>query len=86
MEQNFPRILAEEPESFTPKRLYLDDEDPDPFVPGNKYKMGPTHSRRPGNIPAQNPANASDSNDDVVVLEVFSVFLISCSLCDTSFS
>ncbi|KAM0872714.1 hypothetical protein ACQ4PT_038531 [Festuca glaucescens] len=29
--------------------------------------MGPTHSRRPGNIPAQNPANASDSDDDVVL-------------------
>ncbi|KAM0888481.1 hypothetical protein ACQ4PT_028309 [Festuca glaucescens] len=72
VQQNFPRILAEEPESFTPKRLYLDDEDPDPFVPGNKYKMGPTHSRRPGNIPAQNPANASDSDYDVVVLEACS--------------
>ncbi|KAM0833016.1 hypothetical protein ACQ4PT_064513 [Festuca glaucescens] len=53
-QQNFPRILAEEPESFTPKRLFLDDEDPDPFVPGNKYKMGPTHSRRPASA-NQNP-------------------------------
>ncbi|KAM0917053.1 hypothetical protein ACQ4PT_009790 [Festuca glaucescens] len=53
-QQNFPRILAEEPESFTPKRLFLDDEDPDPFVPGNKYKMGSTHSRRPASAD-QNP-------------------------------
>jgi hypothetical protein len=44
--------------------------DPDPYVPGNIHKMGPTHSRRPGNFSAQNPANASDTDDDVVVLEV----------------
>ncbi|KAM0880544.1 hypothetical protein ACQ4PT_033494 [Festuca glaucescens] len=46
----FPRILAEVPESFEPKRLFSDDADPDPYVPGNVHKMGPTHSRRP--VPA----------------------------------
>jgi hypothetical protein len=69
--QNFSRILSEQSKSYTRKRIFHDDEDLDPYVKGNKYKMGPTHSRRPGNIPAQNPANASDSDDDVVVLEVF---------------
>jgi hypothetical protein len=47
VQRRFPRILAEEPESFTPKRHYLDGEDPDPYVVGNVHKMGPTHSRRP---------------------------------------
>ncbi|KAM0931747.1 hypothetical protein ACQ4PT_000057 [Festuca glaucescens] len=45
--QDFPRIAAEEPGSFAPKRLYVDDEDPDPYTVGNVHKMGPTHSRRP---------------------------------------
>ncbi|KAM0829463.1 hypothetical protein ACQ4PT_066867 [Festuca glaucescens] len=48
--QDFPRIAAEEPGSFAPKRLYADDEDPDPYTVGNVHKMGPTHSRRP--VPA----------------------------------
>ena len=77
MLEHFPRILAEVPESFEPKRLFLDDVDPDPYVPRNVHKMGPTHSRRPGNFSAQNPANASDTDDDVVVLEVF--YLLSLS-------
>ncbi|KAM0920905.1 hypothetical protein ACQ4PT_007153 [Festuca glaucescens] len=72
--ERFPRILAEVPESFEPKRLLSDDVDPDPYVPGNVHKMGPTHSRHPGNFSAQNPANASDTDDDVVVLEVFTCF------------
>ncbi|KAM0903733.1 hypothetical protein ACQ4PT_018495 [Festuca glaucescens] len=63
--ERFPRILAEVPESFEPKRLLSDDADPDPYVPGNVHKMGPTHSRRPGNFSAQNPANASDTDDDL---------------------
>ncbi|KAM0852058.1 hypothetical protein ACQ4PT_052018 [Festuca glaucescens] len=45
--QDFPRIAAEEPGSFAPKRLYEDDEDTDPYTVGNVHKMGPTHSRRP---------------------------------------
>jgi hypothetical protein len=46
--------------------------DPDPFVIGNVHKMGPTHSRRPGNIHDPRPANASDSDDDgCIMLEVF---------------
>ncbi|KAM0920942.1 hypothetical protein ACQ4PT_007177 [Festuca glaucescens] len=45
--ERFPRIIAEVPESFEPKRLLSDDADPDPYVPGNVHKMGPTHSRRP---------------------------------------
>ncbi|KAM0821197.1 hypothetical protein ACQ4PT_028941 [Festuca glaucescens] len=44
--RNFSRIAIEEPESFTPKRVFEDDEDPDPYAKG-KHKMGPTHSRRP---------------------------------------
>ncbi|KAK1625911.1 hypothetical protein QYE76_000226 [Lolium multiflorum] len=43
----FPRIAAEEPESFEPSRRSWDDEDPDPFVAGNKHKMGRTHTPRP---------------------------------------
>ncbi|KAM0824288.1 hypothetical protein ACQ4PT_070297 [Festuca glaucescens] len=31
-EEDFPRIAAEEPGSFAPKRLYEDDEDPDPYM------------------------------------------------------
>ncbi|KAM0925105.1 hypothetical protein ACQ4PT_004397 [Festuca glaucescens] len=46
-EEDFPRIAAEELGSFAPKRLYADDEDPDPYTVGNVHKMGPTHSRRP---------------------------------------
>jgi hypothetical protein len=69
--QDFPRILVEEPESFRPKRSRLDDEDPDPFTLVNVHKMGPTRSRRPCNIPAPRPANASDSDDDdCIMLEV----------------
>ncbi|KAK1618078.1 hypothetical protein QYE76_023595 [Lolium multiflorum] len=68
--QNFVRITFEEPASYTPKRIFDDDVDADPYVKG-KHKMGPTHSRRPGNFSSQKPANASDSDDDeVVVLEV----------------
>ncbi|KAM0900836.1 hypothetical protein ACQ4PT_020399 [Festuca glaucescens] len=67
----FPRFAAEEPASFDPKRSFLDDADPDPYILGNVHKMAPTHSRRPGNFSTQNPANASDTDDDeVVVLEV----------------
>jgi hypothetical protein len=72
----FPRILAEEPASFEPKRLFRDDVDPDPYVVGNVHKMGPTHSRCPGNFSAQNPASDTDE-DDVVVLEV--LYLLSLS-------
>ncbi|KAM0851442.1 hypothetical protein ACQ4PT_052421 [Festuca glaucescens] len=39
--QDFPRIAAEEPGSFAPKRLYADDEDPDPYTVGNVNKMVP---------------------------------------------
>jgi hypothetical protein len=63
-------MLTEVPESFTAKRLHLDSEDLDPYIVGNVHKMGPTHSRCPGNFSDQNPANASDTDNDVVVLEV----------------
>jgi hypothetical protein len=70
--QDFPRILVEQPEFFAAKRVYRDDVDPDPYTIGNVHKMGPTHSRRPGNIPAPRPSNASDNdNDDCIMLEVF---------------
>jgi hypothetical protein len=68
--ERFPRILEEVPASFTGKRR-LDKEDPDPYVVGNKHKMGRTHTPRPGNSSASNLDNASDTDDDVVVLEVF---------------
>ncbi|KAK1678906.1 hypothetical protein QYE76_039754 [Lolium multiflorum] len=67
--RRFPRILAEVPVSFEPKRLFRDDVDPDPYVIGNVHKMGSTHSRRPGSFSAQNPTNAYDTHDNVVVLE-----------------
>ena len=74
--QDFPRIAAEEPGSFAPKRLYEDDEDPDPYTVGNVHKMGPTHSRRPGNTPASRPPRAQadapgSEDDDCIMLEVF---------------
>ncbi|KAM0853425.1 hypothetical protein ACQ4PT_051078 [Festuca glaucescens] len=63
-------------EIFCPKRLYEDDEDPDPYMVGNVHKMGPTHSRRPGNTPApRSPRAQADApgseDDDCIMLEVF---------------
>ena len=89
--QDFPRIAAEEPESFAPKRLYEDDEDPDPYTVGNVHKMGPTHSRRPGNTPAPRSsrarANACDSDDDdCTMLEVFGPLPLSYALSAMSVS
>ena len=72
----FPRIATEEPESFEPSRRFWDDEDPDPFVAGNKHKMGRTHTPRPGNSSAPNLDNAPDSDDEVVFLEVFHSLLL----------
>jgi hypothetical protein len=77
MLQNFTRIASEEPASYTPKRIFDDDVDADSYVKG-KHKMGPTHSRRPGNFSPQKPANASDSDDDeVVVLELLCTLSLS---------
>ncbi|KAM0901262.1 hypothetical protein ACQ4PT_020094 [Festuca glaucescens] len=89
--QDFPRIAAEEPGSFAPKRLYEDDEDPDPYTVGNVHKMGPTHSRRPGNTPAPRSsrarANACDSDDDdCTMLEVFGPLPLSYALSAMSVS
>ncbi|KAM0929126.1 hypothetical protein ACQ4PT_001831 [Festuca glaucescens] len=44
--QNFARINAEVPESYTPGRTHEDDEDPDPFKVGNTHEMGSTHTKR----------------------------------------
>jgi hypothetical protein len=44
--------------------------DPDPYVVGNKHKMGRTHTSRPGNFSANNPG----SDDEVSILEVFCSF------------
>jgi hypothetical protein len=41
--------------------------DPDPYVVGNKHKMGRTHTPCPGNL----SANESGSDDEVSILEVF---------------
>jgi hypothetical protein len=49
----------------------LDKEDPDPYVVGNKHKMGRTHTSRPGNSSASNVDNGSGNDDDLLVLEVF---------------
>jgi hypothetical protein len=67
----FPHIAAEVPKSFESGRSTLDNEDPAPFVVGNKHKKGRTHTPRPGNSSAPNLDNASDTDDDLVVLEVF---------------
>jgi hypothetical protein len=56
--QDFPRISAEAPESYAPKRVYEDDEDPDPYTVGNVHKMGPKHSRHPGKTPTFRPSRA----------------------------
>jgi hypothetical protein len=66
VQARFPRIAAEAPESFERARRY-----PDPYVVGNKHRMGRTHTPRPGNSSAPNLDNASDTDDDLVVLEVF---------------
>jgi hypothetical protein len=70
MLQNFSRIAREEPASFAPSRQFHDDVDADPYVKG-KHKMGPTHFKRAGNFSTQYPANDSDTDDEVVVLEVY---------------
>ncbi|KAK1613919.1 hypothetical protein QYE76_019439 [Lolium multiflorum] len=67
--RNFSRIAREEPASYTPDRRFLDDTDADPFVKG-KHQMGLTFVKRPGNPSTQHPANHSDTDDEVVVLEV----------------
>jgi hypothetical protein len=68
--QNFSRIAREEPASYTPNRWFHDDTDANPFVKG-KHKMGPTHVKRPGNPSTQHPSNDSDTDDEVVILEVY---------------
>ncbi|KAM0857704.1 hypothetical protein ACQ4PT_048304 [Festuca glaucescens] len=73
--QNFARISAEEPESYTPGRTHEDDEDPDPFRTGSAHEMGSSHTSRSGNTSAPRPsrARANDSGsdkDDCVILEV----------------
>jgi hypothetical protein len=87
MLQNFSQIAREEPPSFAPKRKFHDDVDADPYVKG-KHKMGPTHFRRPGNFSTQHPANDSDTDDEVIVLEVHCTSLLSYKLflCSTPFS
>jgi hypothetical protein len=70
MLQNFARIAREELASYAPSRRFHDDADADPYVKG-KHKMGPTHIKRPGNFPTPHAANGSDTDDEVVVLEVY---------------
>jgi hypothetical protein len=60
----------EEPASFAPIRQFHDDTDVDPYVRG-RQKMGPMHFKIPGNFPTPPSANSSDTNDEVVVLEVY---------------
>jgi hypothetical protein len=73
--KNFPRISAEEPESFAPKRTHEDDVDPDPFKIGNTHEMGATHTSRSGNTSAPRPSRTragdfGNKEDDCVTLEV----------------
>jgi hypothetical protein len=89
--QDFPRISAEEPESFAAKRIFQDDVDPNPYTIGNVHKMGPTHSRCPGNPSASDPsgtwaAGSGSDGDDCVVLEVFDSLALSCAFSVTPVS
>jgi hypothetical protein len=68
--QNFARIASEETASFAPNRQFADDIDDDPYVRG-RQKMGPTHFKIPGNFPNPPLANSSDTDDDVIVVEVY---------------
>ena len=67
--ERFPRIAAEALRGPCHKHA-LDEEDLDPYVVGNKHKMGRTHTSRPGNFSAA----ASGSDDEITVLEVFYFF------------
>nr|XP_051211524.1 uncharacterized protein LOC127329017 [Lolium perenne] len=67
--RNFSRIAKEEPPSYAPNRRFHDDSDADPYVKG-RHKMGPKRVRRPGNFSTPHPANGSDIDDEVVILEV----------------
>jgi hypothetical protein len=83
--QNFPRISAEEPESFTPRRTHEDDKDPDPFRTGSAHEMGSIHTKRSGKTSASHPsrarADASGSEeDDCIILEVFDPLPLSYAL------
>jgi hypothetical protein len=75
--QNFRRIRKEERDSYAPNRRFEDDCDPDPYLKG-KHKMGPAHTKHPGNF----STNDSGSDDEVAILEVFcsSVTLYTVSL------
>ena len=83
--QNFARINAEVPESYTPGRTHEDDEDPDPFKVGNTHEMGSTHTKCSGKTPASRPSRAradvsgSDDND-CIMLEVFDPLPLSYAL------
>jgi hypothetical protein len=64
----FPRIAEEVREPC--RKRPLDQEDPDPYMVGNKHKMGRTHTSRPGNSSASNMDNGSGSDNDLLILEV----------------
>jgi hypothetical protein len=75
MLQNFSRIAREGPASFTPSRRFHDNVEADPYVKG-KHKMGLTHFKRPGNFSTQQPAHNSNTDDEVIILEVYCSSLI----------
>ncbi|KAM0876765.1 hypothetical protein ACQ4PT_035949 [Festuca glaucescens] len=83
--QNFARINAEVPESYTPGRTHEDDEDPDPFKVGNTHEMGSTHTKRSSKTPASRPSRAradtsGSDDDDCIMLEVFDPLPLSYAL------
>jgi hypothetical protein len=83
--QNFARISAEEPESFTPSRTEEDKEDPDPFRTSSLHATDSSRTMGSGNsyaFPSSRPrANESGSEeDDCVILEVLDPLPISYAL------
>ncbi|KAK1644138.1 hypothetical protein QYE76_061943 [Lolium multiflorum] len=63
--ERFPRIAAEA--RGPGRKRPLDEVDPDPYVVGNKHKMGRTHTSRPGNFSTNDSDLPSASANPQVV-------------------
>jgi hypothetical protein len=50
--QNFARISAEDPESYTPSRTEEDQEDPDPYRTSNRHATNYSRTMGSGNSSA----------------------------------
>jgi hypothetical protein len=73
--QNFARISAEEPASFTPDRTEEDKEDPDSIQNTPVHEMYSTHNTGSGKPSAFSPSrtradDTGSEEDDCVILEV----------------